>query len=258
MSRHKVEICGVNTANIKVLSNEEMIQLFQKFHQGDLSAKEQLIQGNLKLVLSILKKFNHRVDNMDDLFQVGCIGLIKAIEHFDLSYEVKFSTYSVPMILGEVKRYLRDNNSVRIARSIKDIAYKSLKKKEELTAIYGKEPTIGEIAKELGFTEYEVTNALDSLKDAISMFEPIYNDGGDTIYLEDQLEDKKNSHYSLETKIALRDALEKLKEKERYVLTSRYFIGKTQMELAQEIGISQAQISRLEKSGIEHIKKMIS
>ena len=140
MSRHKVEICGVNTANIKVLSNEEMIQLFQKFHQGDLSAKEQLIQGNLKLVLSILKKFNHRVDNMDDLFQVGCIGLIKAIEHFDLSYEVKFSTYSVPMILGEVKRYLRDNNSVRIARSIKDIAYKSLKKKEELTAIYGKEP----------------------------------------------------------------------------------------------------------------------
>ncbi len=258
MSRHKVEICGVNTANIKVLSNEEMIQLFQKFHQGDLSAKEQLIQGNLKLVLSILKKFNHRVDNMDDLFQVGCIGLIKAIEHFDLSYEVKFSTYSVPMILGEVKRYLRDNNSVRIARSIKDIAYKSLKKKEELTAIYGKEPTIGEIAKALGFTEYEVTNALDSLKDAISMFEPIYNDGGDTIYLEDQLEDKKNSHYSLETKIALRDALEKLKEKERYVLTSRYFIGKTQMELAQEIGISQAQISRLEKSGIEHIKKMIS
>ena len=258
MSRHKVEICGVNTANIKVLSNEEMIQLFQKFHQGDLSAKEQLIQGNLKLVLSILKKFNHRVDNMDDLFQVGCIGLIKAIEHFDLSYEVKFSTYSVPMILGEVKRYLRDNNSVRIARSIKDIAYKSLKKKEELTAIYGKEPTIGEIAKALGFTEYEVTNALDSLKDAISMFEPIYNDGGDTIYLEDQLEDKKNSHYSLETKIALRDALEKLKEKERYVLASRYFIGKTQMELAQEIGISQAQISRLEKSGIEHIKKMIS
>lgn len=258
MSRHKVEICGVNTANIKVLSNEEMIQLFQKFHQGDLSAKEQLIQGNLKLVLSILKKFNHRVDNMDDLFQVGCIGLIKSIEHFDLSYEVKFSTYSVPMILGEVKRYLRDNNSVRIARSIKDIAYKSLKKKEELTAIYGKEPTIGEIAKALGFTEYEVTNALDSLKDAISMFEPIYNDGGDTIYLEDQLEDKKNSHYSLETKIALRDALEKLKEKERYVLTSRYFIGKTQMELAQEIGISQAQISRLEKSGIEHIKKMIS
>ena len=257
MARHKVEICGVNTANIKVLSNDEMVQLFKKFHQGDLQAKEQLIQGNLKLVLSVLKKFNHRVDNMDDLFQVGCIGLIKAIEHFDLSYEVKFSTYSVPMILGEVKRYLRDNNSVRIARSIKDTAYKSLKKKEELTALYGKEPTIGEIAKELNLTEYEVSNALDSLKDAISMFEPIYNDGGDTIYLEDQLEDKKNKNYSLETKIALHDALQKLKEKERYVLTSRYFIGKTQMELAEEIGISQAQISRLEKSGIEHIKKMI-
>ena len=257
MARHKVEICGVNTANIKVLSNDEMVQLFQKFNQGDLQAKEQIIQGNLKLVLSVLKKFNHRVDNMDDLFQVGCIGLIKAIEHFDLSYEVKFSTYSVPMILGEVKRYLRDNNSVRIARSIKDTAYKSLKKKEELTALYGKEPTIGEVAKELNLTEYEVSNALDSLKDAISMFEPIYNDGGDTIYLEDQLEDKKNKNYSLETKIALRDALQKLKEKERYVLTSRYFIGKTQMELAEEIGISQAQISRLEKSGIEHIKKMI-
>ena len=257
MARHKVEICGVNTANIKVLTNEEMVQLFQQLKQGDLSAKEKLIQGNLKLVLSVLKKFNHRVDNMDDLFQVGCIGLIKAIDHFDLSYEVKFSTYSVPMILGEVKRYLRDNNSVRIARSIKDTAYKTLKKKEELTSLHGREPSVGELAKELNLTEYEIRNALDSLKDAISMFEPIYNDGGDTIYLEDQLEDKKNKNYSIETRIALRDALQKLKEKERYVLTSRYFIGKTQIELAKEIGISQAQISRLEKSGIDHIKKMI-
>lgn len=257
MTRHKVEICGVNTANIKVLTNEEMVQLFQQLKQGDLSAKEKLIQGNLKLVLSVLKKFNHRVDNMDDLFQVGCIGLIKAIDHFDLSYEVKFSTYSVPMILGEVKRYLRDNNSVRIARSIKDTAYKALKKKEELTSLHGREPSVGKLAKELNLTEYEIRNALDSLKDAISMFEPIYNDGGDTIYLEDQLEDKKNKNYSIETRIALRDALQKLKEKERYVLTSRYFIGKTQMELAKEIGISQAQISRLEKSGIDHIKKMI-
>lgn len=258
MARHKVEICGVNTANIEVLTNEEMMVLFKRLKEGDESAKDILIQGNLKLVLSILRKFNNRVDNMDDLFQVGCIGLIKAIDHFDLSYEVKFSTYSVPMILGEVKRYLRDNNSVRIARSIKDIAYKSLKKKEELTVLMGKEPTTGEIAKALELTEYEVSNALDSLKDAISMFEPIYNDGGDTIYLEDQLEDKKNKHYPLETHIALHDAMEKLKEKERYVLTERYLIGKTQMELAEEIGISQAQISRLEKSGIEHIKKMIS
>lgn len=257
MARHKVEICGVDTANIEVLTNEEMIVLFQKLKEGDLNAKERLIQGNLKLVLSILRKFNNRVDNMDDLFQVGCIGLIKAIDHFDLSYEVKFSTYSVPMILGEVKRYLRDNNSVRIARSIKDTAYKALRKKEELTSLNGKEPTVQEIAQALELTEYDVSNALDSLKDAISMFEPIYNDGGDTIYLEDQLEDKRDKNYSLETKIALKDALEKLKEKERYVLTERYLIGKTQMELATEIGISQAQISRLEKSGIEHIKKMI-
>ena len=257
MARHKVEICGVNTANIQVLSNEEMIVLFQKYKNGDEKAKEALIQGNLKLVLSILKRFHERVDNMDDLFQVGCIGLIKAIELFDLSYQVKFSTYSVPMILGEVKRYLRDNNSVRIARSIKDTAYKALKKKEELTALHGKEASIQEVASALNIPEYEVQMALDSLKEAVSMFEPIYNDGGDTIYLEDQLEDKKNKNYSLETRIALHDALQKLKEKERYVLTSRYFIGKTQMELAEEIGISQAQISRLEKSGIENLKKMI-
>lgn len=257
MARHKVEICGVNTANIKVLTNEEMVVLFRQFQEGNQMAKEQLIQGNLKLVLSILKKFNHHVDNMDDLFQVGCIGLIKAIEHFDLSYDVKFSTYSVPMILGEIKRYLRDNNSVRIARSIKDIAYKALKKKEELTNLYGKEPPISKIAHELNLTEYEVSNALNSLKEAVSMFEPIYNDGGDTIYLEDQLEDKKGTTYSPEIKIALYDAIQKLKEKEKYVLTSRYFIGKTQMELANELQISQAQISRLEKSGIEQIKKII-
>ncbi len=257
MARHKVDICGVNTANIKVLTNDEQVDLFNRMKNGDIFAKDQLIEGNLKLVLSILRKFNNRVDNLDDLFQVGCIGLIKAIDNFDLTYEVKFSTYSVPMILGEIKRYLRDNNSVRISRSIKDLVYKAIRKKEELTNLNNKEPTVAMIATELGVTEYEVSNALESTKDTISMFEPIYNDGSDTIYLSDQLEDKSNNTYSLETRIALKEALTNLKEKERYILTERYLVGKTQVELAREIGISQAQISRLEKSGIDNIKKMI-
>ena len=257
MARFKVEICNVNTANIKVLSNEEMINLFKKYKEGDKSVKEELINGNLKLVLSILKKYKTRVDNMDDLFQIGCIGLIKAIDNFDLKYDVKFSTYAVPMILGEVRRYLRDSGSIRVARSIKDTAYKIMKLKEELSLELGKEPPISLIASKLGITEFEVSNALDAMKDTISMFEPIYNDGGDTIYLEDQLSDN-SSTYSLDMKIALRDALQKLKEKEKYILTERYMIGKTQLELADELGISQAQISRLEKSGLENIRKMIS
>ncbi len=258
MARHKVEIANVNTANIKVLTNEEMIDLFKKYQEGNQNAKEELINGNLKLVLSILKKYNNRTDNMDDLFQVGCIGLIKAIDNFDLKHEVKFSTYAVPMILGEIKRYLRDNNSVRIARSIKDTAYKALKVKEDLTNKLNKEPTVDMIAKELDLPIFEVSQALESMKDTISMFEPIYNDGGDTIYLADQLEDKRDQNYSLDTRIALREALNKLKDKEKYILIERYMIGKTQMELAKEIGISQAQISRLEKSGLENIKKMIN
>ena len=257
MARFKVEICNVNTANIKVLSNDEMINLFKKYKEGDNKAKEQLINGNLKLVLSILKKYKTRVDNMDDLFQVGCIGLIKAIDNFDLKYDVKFSTYAVPMILGEVRRYLRDSGSIRVARSIKDTAYKIMKLKEELTSTLDKEPPISLIAKKLGITEFEVSNALDAMSIPISMFEPIYNDGGDTIYLEDQLSDNSNT-YSLDMKIALKEALNKLKEKERYILTERYLIGKTQLELADDLGISQAQISRLEKSGLENIKKMIS
>lgn len=257
MARHKVEICGVNTANIKVLSNEEMIELFKKYQSGDKFAKDDLVNGNLKLVLSILRKYNNRTDNMDDLFQVGCIGLIKAIDNFDLSHEVKFSTYAVPMILGEVKRYLRDNNSVRIARSIKDTAYQAMKVKEELTNQYGKEPKISQIAKKLNLTEFEVVNALEAMRDTISIFEPIYNDGGDTIYLADQLQDKSDSLYDKETKLSLKDAINKLKDKERHILLERYIIGKTQMELAEEIGISQAQISRLEKSGLDNIKKMI-
>ena len=258
MSRNKVEICNVNTANIKVLSNEEMTSLFKKYKEGDMNAKEELVNGNLKLVLSILKKYKTRVDNMDDLFQVGCIGLIKAIDNFDLSFDVKFSTYAVPMVLGEVRRYLRDSGSIRVARSIKDTAYKIMKLKEDLINELGREPTISEISSKLEISEYEVRNAMDAMTSPISMSEPIYNDGGDTIYLEDQLDDKKNNYYSLDYKIALKEALNKLKEKEKHILIERYITGKTQLELADEIGISQAQISRLEKSGLENIKKMIS
>ena len=257
MARHKVEICGVNTATIKVLSNEEMIELFKKYKNGDKLAKEQLINGNLKLVLSILKKYANRTDNMDDLFQVGCIGLIKAIDNFDLTHEVKFSTYAVPMILGEIKRYLRDNNSIRIARSIKDLSYKIAKVKEQLTLDLGKEPSIGLISSALGIDEKDIVLALDSMKESISMFEPIYSDGGDVIYLCDQISDKKNNNYTLEEKIGLNEALINLKDKERYVIEERYFFGKTQMELSEELGISQAQISRLEKSGLENIKRKI-
>ena len=257
MAKYKVDICGISTSNIKVLSNKEMELLFKRYKSGDLSAKEELINGNLKLVLSIIKNYNNRTDNMDDLFQIGCIGLIKAVDNFDLSHEVRFSTYAVPMILGEVKRYLRDNNSVRIARSIKDTAYKVSKEIERLTLLLGKEPTPKMLCDNLHLSEYELTLALNSLKDSVSMFEPIYSDGGDVIYLCDQLEDKTNNNYCLEDRISLNDALNKLKDKEKYIINSRYVYGKTQMELSEELGISQAQISRLEKSGLDNIKRMI-
>ena len=256
MARHKVEIANVNTANIKVLSLEEQLALFKRYQSGDEEAKEELINGNLKLVLSVLKSFSGRVDNLDDLFQVGVIGLIKAIDNFDLDHEVRFSTYAVPMILGEIKRYLRDNSSLRVSRSIKDLAYKALKVKDELTFKENKEPTTLEIAERLHIPEWEVVQALNSLKDTVSMFEPIYNDGGDVIYLADQLSNDE-SVYDLETKIALRNALQQIKEKEKYIILQRYMMGRTQTELAEEIGISQAQISRLEKNGLAKIKKLI-
>lgn len=258
MALHKVELSGVNTADLKVLNNDEMIVLFKKYNNGDLNAKEELVNGNLKLVLSILKKYNNRTDNMDDLFQVGCIGLIKAIDNFDLSFDVKFSTYAVPMILGEVKRYLRDNNSIRVARSIKDIAYHAMVVKEELTNSLNREPTIKEIADKLNLKEYEVSNAIDSMKDTVSIFEPIYSDGGDTIYLEDQIEDKKNKMKNIDERVALKEAIRKLHDKEKFIIIERYITGKTQMELAEEIGISQAQISRLEKSALNNLKNNIS
>ena len=256
MSKHKVEIVNVNTSNIKVLSSDEMLNLFDKYHNGDVSAKDELIKGNLKLILSVLKGFSGRVDNMDDLFQVGVIGLIKAIDNFDLNHEVKFSTYAVPMIIGEIKRYLRDNNSLRISRSIKDLAYKALKTKDELTFLNNKEPTTLEIASKLNISEWDVIQALNSLKDTVSMFEPIYSDGGDVIYLADQLS-IDDGVYDLETHISLFNALKEIKEKEKYIILQRYMMGKTQTELAEEIGISQAQISRLEKNGLSKIKKLI-
>ena len=256
MARHKVEIANVNTANIKVLSLEEQLELFKRYQNGEEEVKEELIKGNLKLVLSVLKNFTGRADNLDDLFQVGVIGLIKAIDNFDLNHEVRFSTYAVPMILGEIKRYLRDNNSLRVSRSIKDLAYKALKVKDELILKENKEPKAFEIAKRLHIPEWQVVQALNSLKDTVSMFEPIYSDGGDIIYLADQLSNDE-SVYDLETKIALRNALQQIKEKEKYIILQRYMMGRTQTELAEEIGISQAQISRLEKNGLAKIKKII-
>lgn len=256
MARHKVEIANVNTANIKVLSLEEQLELFKRYQNGEEEVKEELIKGNLKLVLSVLKNFTGRADNLDDLFQVGVIGLIKAIDNFDLNHEVRFSTYAVPMILGEIKRYLRDNNSLRVSRSIKDLAYKALKVKDELILKEDKEPKTFEIAKSLHIPEWQVVQALNSLKDTVSMFEPIYSDGGDIIYLADQLSNDEGL-YDLETKIALRNALQQIKEKEKYIILQRYMMGRTQTELAEEIGISQAQISRLEKNGLAKIKKLI-
>ncbi len=257
MARHKVEISGVNTANMKVLSSEETERLFQKMKEGDSFAREDLIQGNLKLVLSILKRFHHREENMDDLFQVGCLGLVKAIDHFDLSHGVKLSTYAVPMILGEIKRYLRDNHSIRVSRSLKDLAYNVMKEKEKITLEKGREATIEEVAESLGEDVSNVFVALDSMRSPVSIFEPIYNDGGDTIYLYDQIEDQRLAKSDLDTNLALDDAILDLDERERYIIGERYITGKTQMEIAEELGISQAQISRLEKNAIDTLKKVL-
>ena len=256
MAKHKVEISGLNTNDIKVLTSEEMDELFIRFQNGDGKAKDELVNGNLKLVLSILKRFNKKEENMDDLFQVGCIGLIKAIDNFDLSYGVKFSTYCVPMVLGEVRRYLRDNNSIRVSRSIKDLAYKVLKLKDELTVANGIEPTNKQIADILEVEESDIINALEALIPPVSLYEPIYNDGGDTIYLFDQVEDK-SANKDLDIRMAVDKAIESLSEREQRIIEERFIIGKTQMEIAEELNISQAQISRLEKNAIERVRKRI-
>lgn len=257
MARHKVEICGVNTANIEVLSSDEVKSLFDRYkNNGDMDARDRLVSGNLKLVLSILKKFYNKVDNLDDLFQVGCLGLVKAIDNFDTSYDVKLSTYACPMILGEIKRYLRDNSALRVSRSVKDLAYKALKLKEEYIASNGVMPTNSYLAYVLGVSEFELGNAIDSLREPVSMYEPIYNDGGDTIYLYDQISNN-DSEYDLDYKLALDKAISKLKVRDRKILEDRFIIGKTQMEIASELGISQAQISRIEKNAINSLKKYI-
>lgn len=257
MAKHKVDITGINTNNLKVLSHEETIDLFKRYQNGDETAKELLVEGNLKLVLSIVKGFVSKVDNLDDLFQVGVIGLIKAINNFDLSYNLKLSTYAVPLIVGECKRAIRDDTSLRVSRSIKDLAYKIIKLKDELMIKNGSEPSNEEIAKILDVEEYKISYALDALKSPKSIYQPIYNDGGDTIYLEDQIADKKESNQDKDMAISLHKALNTIKERERKILLERFMIGKTQMEIAQSLGISQAQVSRIEKNAIEHVKKLI-
>ena len=256
MAKHKVEISGINTSNIKVLTNEEMNELFIRLKNGDESAKIDLVNGNLKLVLSILRKYSSRTDNLDDLFQIGVIGLIKAIDNFDLSYGLKLSTYACPMISGEIRRYLRDNNMLRVSRSIKDLAYKTLQLRDLLTNKLGYVPTYEMIAKELGVDEADVIVAVESMYDPVSIFEPIYNDGGDTIYLYEQLEDKSEIGDNI-MNIALKEAMKNLNHREKEVLDKRYIIGKTQMEIAEDLGISQAQVSRIEKGAINTLKKVL-
>ena len=257
MCKYKVDITGINTSDIKVLSNEEMTHLFVRYKDGDITAKEELINGNLKLVLSILRSFNRSDINLDDLFQVGVIGLIKAIDNFDLSYGFKFSTYAVHLIIGEIKRYIRDNTAMRVSRSIKDMAYQIIKFKDTYLSEHGVEPSSALIASSLGIEEYQVAFALDALKDPASIFEPIYNDGGDTIYLFDQIADVKEKNSDKDMLISLRRALLKIKEREKSILLERFIVGKTQMEIADELGISQAQVSRIEKSAIENVRKLI-
>lgn len=257
MAKYKVEISGINTNDIEVLSNQEMIELFKRLKNNDQHARNLLVQGNLRLVLSILKKFNNRCENMDDLFQIGCIGLLKAIDNFDLSHDVKFSTYAVPMILGEVRRHIRDDNSIRISRSVKDLAYKTLKLKEEFLLEHAKEPSIDYLACKLEVTPHEIVSAIDSLREPVSMHEPIYNDGGDTIYLFDQIEDKSSASQDFSNRIALENAIDNLEQREKFILDERFIIGKTQMEIAKELNISQAQVSRIEKGAIKQLKKIL-
>ncbi|MCU9593168.1 RNA polymerase sporulation sigma factor SigG [Caldibacillus thermolactis] len=257
MMRNKVEICGVDTSKLPVLKNEEMRELFKQMQAGDLSAREKLVNGNLRLVLSVIQRFNNRGEYVDDLFQVGCIGLMKSIDNFDLSQNVRFSTYAVPMIIGEIRRYLRDNNPIRVSRSLRDIAYKSLQVRERLMAESSKEPTAEEIAKELDVPKEEIVFALDAIQDPVSLFEPIYNDGGDPIYVVDQISDEKNKDSNWIDEIALKEGIRRLNEREKMILKKRFFQGKTQMEVAEEIGISQAQVSRLEKAAIKQMAKNI-
>ena len=245
MQINKVEICGVNTSELPVLKNNQMMELLLKIKEGDEEARQEFVRGNLRLVLSVIQEFNNRGENIDDLFQIGCIGLIKAIDNFDLSQNVRFSTYAVPMIIGEIRRYLRDNNPIRVSRSLKDIAYKALQVRERLVRNNAKEPTVSEIAKEL------------ELQDPISLFDPVYQDNGDAIFVMDQVQDKKDTDENWLQEIALKEAIKKLNSREKLVLDLRFYKGRTQIEVADEIGISQAQVSRIEKNALKNMKKYI-
>lgn len=257
MSLNKVEICGVNTSKLPVLSNSKMKELFLKAKNGDKEAREKLIYGNLRLVLSVIQRFTNRGEYVDDLFQVGCIGLMKAIDNFDLNQNVKFSTYAVPMIIGEIRRYLRDNNPIRVSRSLRDVAYKALQIRDNLVNKNSREPSINEIAEEMEVPREEIVLALDAIQEPVSLFEPIYHDGGDPIFVMDQISDDKNNDENWLKSITIKEAMQKLSDREKMILMMRFFEGKTQMEVAQEIGISQAQVSRLEKSALKHMRKYI-
>lgn len=255
---NKVEICGVNTSKLPVLTNKKMKELLALIRDGDTRAREEMVQGNLRLVLSVIQRFNNRGEFVDDLFQVGCIGLMKAIDNFDLGQNVKFSTYAVPMIIGEIRRYLRDNNPIRVSRSLRDIAYKALQVRDELANKHSKEPTIGQIAQELNIPREDIVFALDAIQEPISLFEPIYNDGGDPIFVMDQISDDKNIDGNWLEGVSIKEGMTRLTERERLILTMRFYEGRTQMEVADEIGISQAQVSRLEKAALKHLKRSMA
>ena len=257
MSHYKVDIVGVDTAKLKVLKNKEMMELFKQYQAGDWSARETLINGNLRLVLSMIRKFTNRGENLDDLFQVGCIGLMKAIDHFDLKHEVRFSTYAVPMIVGEIRRYLRDNHALRVSRSVRDVAYKVLQMREQLSMELQRDPTTEEIAAAMGIDKTDVVLSVEAITDPVSIFTPVYNDGGDTIDLVDQIRDHNITDSKWSTNLMLEEGFKRLNNRERRIIHDRYFVGKTQMEIAEEIGISQAQVSRLEKNALDLMKTLL-
>ena len=257
MPINKVEICGVDTSTLPVLSNERMRELFPLVHGGDKAARDEFIRGNLRLVLSVIQRFGNRGENADDLFQVGCIGLMKALDNFDVTQNVRFSTYAVPMIIGEIRRYLRDNNAIRVSRSLRDTAYKALQARDRLAARDGREPTLSELAEALALPREDVVFAREAIQDPVSLFEPVMGEGGDAVYVMDQVRDEKEADSLWLEGIALREAMGRLGERERKILRLRFFEGRTQMEVAGEIGISQAQVSRLEKNALQHLRKYI-
>lgn len=257
MALNKVEICGVNTSKLPVLTSEEKEFLFERIKAGDENARELYIKGNLRLVLSVIKRFSASNENVDDLFQIGCIGLMKAIDNFDTELNVKFSTYAVPMIIGEIRRYLRDNNSIRVSRSLRDTAYKAIYAKENYTKRHLKEPTINEIAEEIGVSKEEIVYAMDAIQSPVSLYDPVYTEGGDALYVMDQISDKKNKEENWVEVISLRDAMDRLDDREKHIIELRFYEGKTQMEVAAEIGISQAQVSRLEKNALKCMRNYL-